>query len=66
MMIGAHSSGTAYELCNDVTETGGQVSVFARFGTLEEAAVVLRYLKGAHLTEEDERTAKAVSPHPSQ
>ena len=59
IIIGAHCSKIFYEVCNDSKELGGQVAAICRFGSLETAAVVLRYLKGVKMTADDEQTAKA-------
>ena len=58
IMTGAHGSKTAYEVCNDSRELGGQVMEICRFPSLETAALVLRYLKGTRMTEDDEQAAK--------
>lgn len=51
--IGPHSKATVY----DLTESGATV---ARFNTLEEAALVLRYLTGGNLRDADLEDARAI------
>lgn len=56
--IGAHTKTLKYAVCADATETGDRPQEIARFDTLEEAAIVLRYMNGGQISEDDEQRAK--------
>lgn len=50
--IGAHGAKTRYDICNDITETGGsKPDPVASFDKMEIAVLVLRYMKGDTLDE---------------
>ena len=45
--IGAHGAKTRYDICNDITETGGdRPEPVASFDKMEIAVLVLRYMRG--------------------
>jgi len=51
--IGAYGKTTVYS----ISEEGREI---ARYKTLEEAALVLRYMSGANMTETDMEAARAI------
>ena len=56
--VGAHGSKIIYAVCADQTETGDKLHEIARFDTLELATVVMRYMRGDSLSDDDEQRAK--------
>ena len=56
--IGAHTKTLKYAVCADATETGDRPQEIARFDTLELATVVMRYMRGDSLSDDDEQRAK--------
>lgn len=56
--IGARAKTTKYAICADATETGDEPKEIARFDTLELATVVMRYMRGDSLSDDDEQRAK--------
>ena len=56
--IGAHGKTVKYAVCADATETGDRPQEIARFDTLELATVVMRYMRGDSLSDDDEQRAK--------
>lgn len=58
LSAGANGRNFKYAVCADATETDGRPQEVARFDSLELAALVIRYLRGAGLCDSDERRVK--------
>ena len=55
--IGANSKKSVYEVCADAKETGDGLHAIVRAGTLEQAVIIMRYMRGDSLSEGDEQRA---------
>ena len=56
--VGANCRKVVYDVCADATETGDGLHAIVRLDSLELATIVMRYMRGDSLSDDDTEKAK--------